>query len=67
MSIVKIIGKTILLLICSIIRTLSVLLVGVSVLLEKLNEYTEILCDKLRDAAETGVFKKKTTENDIPL
>lgn len=62
MSIVKIVGKTILLLICSVIQTIVVLFMGLSRLLEKISEYLDKLCEKMLRVAETGLIKKKTPE-----
>ena len=67
MSIVKIIGKTILLLVCCVIQTLGVLFSGLSMLFGKFVEYLYKLCDKLEEVAKTGMFKKKTSKIDVPL
>jgi hypothetical protein len=66
MSIVKIIGRTIILVVCGIIQIIAIVIDGVSKLIGKLGEYLFDLHDWLMERLNKKVKIKKTAI-DIPL
>lgn len=67
MAIIKILYRTIILLIISVIQVICVLVEGLSRLISKIGDYLWIFCDMLMKQFEKRKKKIEATNIDVPL